>query len=393
MKSGKPGRADAAGGALSFGRRAAFFGIVLSLAVIVAFVVAEAVLRAAPIPGITYHTFYYDELTGQRYYPNTTFIYRNDRNDHVRSRVNSWGYIDDEHSVAKPAGTVRIGFFGDSFTEARQVPHDRAFHQLVERDLTAMSRPGAIECIAVSMSGYGPLQSYLEYTRWADSLDLDWAVYVFCENDPGDLVPSIKQSDGIPYPILDGDSFSVDYSFRRIHKRKTTRLHRTWQFLKSKTLLFSTLESRLKLLRRHGIKMTVKPEEMQMAEEAGREEFPEPISRPSSWPDSLREQAGALGERIIRRWRDDVSRDGRRFAVLYVPRQSEIDKPRSAQDSWALWLGEVCGRFGVDLVDPTPYLLARREQGEELYYDHLAPGGHVALADAFLEHYQKVTRP
>ncbi|MCZ6766022.1 MAG: hypothetical protein O7D32_03735 [bacterium] len=51
-------------------RKRFLFGIFLSGFVIVAAsVAAEFLLRVLPIPGITYHTFYYDEVTGQRYYP------------------------------------------------------------------------------------------------------------------------------------------------------------------------------------------------------------------------------------------------------------------------------------------------------------------------------------
>ena len=101
--------------------------------------IAELALRILPIPGITYHSYYFDELTGERFYPNTTRIYRNDRNDHVRRRVNSWGYLDTEREIEKPDNVVRIGFFGDSFTEARQVELVETFHKIIETRLNSLS--------------------------------------------------------------------------------------------------------------------------------------------------------------------------------------------------------------------------------------------------------------
>ena len=100
-------------------RRVILTVVLVAGAFLVAGVLAEAVLRVARIPGITYHTFRFDDLTGQRFYPNTTLIYRGARGNEVRRKVNRLGYLDRNHDNAKPEGVVRIGFFGDSFTEAR----------------------------------------------------------------------------------------------------------------------------------------------------------------------------------------------------------------------------------------------------------------------------------
>ena len=98
-------------------------------------------------------------------------IYRAPRGDYVRRGVNGWGYIDGGHAIEKASGITRIGFFGDSFTEARQLPLDETFHKIIEVGLNGAGRRA--ECIAIAMSGYGTFQSYLECTRWADSLSID----------------------------------------------------------------------------------------------------------------------------------------------------------------------------------------------------------------------------
>jgi hypothetical protein len=68
-----------------------FTVVLLSIICVIGLGVAEIILRLVPIPGVSYHTFYFDELTGQRGYPNTTMIYQSTRGDVVTRRVNSWG--------------------------------------------------------------------------------------------------------------------------------------------------------------------------------------------------------------------------------------------------------------------------------------------------------------
>jgi hypothetical protein len=365
-------------------KRIAFAIVLIVIIAVIGLGVAEIILRIVPIPGISFHTYRYDELTGQRFYPNTTMIYRSTRGDVVRRRVNSWGYLDREHDIAKRPGVTRIGFFGDSFTEARQVAFEETFHRIIETRLDDDGSAAGTECLAISMTGYSTIQCYLEYRRWADSLSIDHAVYVFSENDPGDNIPEMKRCDVIPYPYIADDSLAVDMSFVERTRHKTGAPHRTWQYLKSNFLVFSTLETRVRLLQAHGMRMTVRREQMAMGERAAPGGIPQVGDLPSTWPDSLIAQAKALTGAVIEAWREDAASAGRRFTILYVPRSAAIDAPIEEQDSWAPWLFGFCGERGIDLVDPTPGLLARKGRGEEIYFDHFAPAGHRAAAEAFV---------
>jgi hypothetical protein len=76
----------------------------------------------------------------------------------------------------------RIGFFGDSYTEARQVPLDSTFSRIVERELGRDS----IETLAFGIMGIGTVHEYLLSTRETARFDVDMVVYVFFENDPAD---------------------------------------------------------------------------------------------------------------------------------------------------------------------------------------------------------------
>jgi hypothetical protein len=351
--------------------------------------IGELFLRVVPIPGVSFHTFYYDENTGGRHYPNSTLIYRSDRGEYTERKVNSWGYPDVEHSVEKPPGVVRLGFFGDSFTEARQVPLDDSFPRIIGAELNRSSGADSIEVISLGVSGRGTTQSYLDSRTWTDSLDLDVVCYVFCENDPGDNIPGITGTDRIPFAVASGDSLLFDLSFRDRYGSKSGPLHRIWQYCKSRSLLCSVVQSRLMLIRQHGIHMKVDEAERSMAGKAKAGEMPRATHAPSSWPDSLREQAKVVTERVILRWKRDVEAAGRRFVIVYLPRESELMKPVEEQDSWAAWLFDVCRENDIEIIDPTQRFRDAINSGEEIYYDHLTRDGHRELAGVFVDGFRK----
>ncbi len=373
-------------------RQAVFYAIMVCLAVLGALLAAEVILRVVSIPGISYHAFYYDSVTGGRNYPGATLMYRNDRGEEVRRRTNAWGFPDVEHALAREPGVLRIGFFGDSYTEAMQVPLEDTFFRVIGRELNARLDEMAaatnrrdepverVETICFGMSGRGTLQSWLECQQWMDRAELDYVVYVFVENDPMDQIQALKESDIVPYPVLSADTFVVDRSFHERYGYKESAVHRAGQYLKAHSLVISTLEGRLKLLKRYGIKRRVTEAERVGAVGHGGAAG----MAPSTWPDSLVTEGELLLERVLGRWAQDVGRSGRRFVVLRVPREEVLLEPLEGQDSWAPTLHAFCAREHIPLVDPTPYLAERERAGHEMYYDHFTREGHEAFAEAFV---------
>jgi hypothetical protein len=359
---------------------------------VAALVIAEVALRLVPIPGITFHSFYYDPVTGGKNYPNTALIYRSQRGETVTRRANDWGYPDVDHRIERAPNTLRVGFFGDSYTEARQVPLEDTFFRRVEAELNQRgdelagghNRQGEdidqVEVFCFGMSGRSILQSYLECQQWMDRVDLDYVVFMFVENDPLDQIQSLKQSDILPYPILSADTFVVDTSFNDRYGYKATWPHRVVQYLKSNSLVISTLEGRLKLLKAYGVKRDVTEAERTGAVGAAGAAG----MAPSTWPDSLVQVGHDLMERVLVRWGQEVEHAGRHFVVLRVPREEVLLDPLPGQDSWAPALHDICERHDIPLIDPTPYLAERTRAGVEMYYDHFTREGHAAFAEAFV---------
>jgi hypothetical protein len=356
--------------------------------------IAEVVLRLVPIPGIAYHSFYYDPVTGGKFYPNTTLIYRSADGAQVVRHTNAWGFADVDHELKPAPGTLRIGFFGDSYTEARQVPLEDTFFRLVEDDLNGRipelvgetNRRGEpvrhVETIAFGITGRSTLQSYLECTQWMEKADLDAVVYVFVENDPGDNIQAMRGSDEVPVAELAGDSFVVDTSFNQRYGHKNSWWHRAMQRVKANSLVVSTVEGRLKLLKRHGVKRTVTE-----ADRAGGAGGGGVTMVPSAWPQDLVEGGWTLVERILDRWSLYVTSSGREFAVIRVPREEVVSDPLAGQDSWAPRLHAYCARRGIPLIDPTPGMIPPMQRGEKVYYDHFTPLGHRVFADAFVAYW------
>ncbi|HEV7700344.1 MAG TPA: hypothetical protein VGO43_08965, partial [Pyrinomonadaceae bacterium] len=105
---------------LSRSRRFAFKLLTLVIGIMLGLVVIEIGLR---IVGYSSPEFYEaDEALGYRLIPNMSGWYTREGRSFVE--INSDGFRDVEHTVAKPDGTYRIAVVGDSYVEALQVERD-----------------------------------------------------------------------------------------------------------------------------------------------------------------------------------------------------------------------------------------------------------------------------
>ena len=94
-------------------------------------------------------------------------------------------------------------------------------------------------------------------------------------------------------------------------------------------------------------------------------------------------------EAVISDWAQQVARSSRDFLVLYVPREREMGKPAAEQDSWRLWLKDVCASHQITFLDPSERLLEAESMGEEVFYDHFTESGHEVFAKSFVEWYRE----
>lgn len=132
--------------------------------------------------------------------------------------TNSAGFRDREHTLAKPAGTIRIAVLGDSYCEALQVEMDETFCSVLEGELTECdSLDGRkAEVLNFGVSGYGTAQELLmlEHRVW----DYEPDVVLLCflsGNDVRNNSKTLEPNKDRPFFRLDGGQLVIDESFRQ----------------------------------------------------------------------------------------------------------------------------------------------------------------------------------
>ena len=349
------------------------------LSVLLVLGAGEAVLRLFPewIPPGVYGSGRFDPALGM-HVRGSEVLYT--RSGVVRKTPNADGFLDVPHAPAKPAGTRRVGFFGDSYVESNQVPTGQTFF----RELPGLLPPPPVETLAFGLSGWGTLQAFRAYAVHARRYDLDLAVYVFVENDPGDnaLALSAHRHDAeMPYAELAEEP--PGYRVREGREPDRPLWFTAAKWLQERSLLAQVVWVRLRLLQQEGFRPRARAEEKAMRERAPRApgSKPDPNDIPTSWSADERTEVLRLAERILAEWKRTADADDVPLAVLYVPRGNEMLAGALAEaDTWLPWLRETCARLGLPLLDPRAALRARLDAGEPPYDDHFTRAGHDAVA-------------
>lgn len=102
-----------------------------------------------------------DKQVGWAPMPNRAYTYR--KEGFSNTRINSFGMVDFERNLQKPAGTFRIAVMGDSLTEGQQVAQDKTYCAVLEKLLNG-DKGGKFkkyEVLNFGVSGYNLGQEYL----------------------------------------------------------------------------------------------------------------------------------------------------------------------------------------------------------------------------------------
>lgn len=194
-------------------RRARLIALLVSTAL--SLLVAEVALRIA---GVSHPNFYGpDPERGWALRPAAEGWWRKEGNAHVR--INRDGLRDEEHPAAKPAGVLRIAVLGDSCVEALQVPSEKTFGSLLEKELArcpAISRGTRVEALNFGVSGYGTAQELLtlRHQVWKYRPDLILLAF-YSGNDVRNNWRPLELDPARPYLVPQPDgSLALDASFR-----------------------------------------------------------------------------------------------------------------------------------------------------------------------------------
>jgi hypothetical protein len=349
----------------------------LAIASLLVFAVGlEAAVRIWPaiLPRGTYGAIRYDPELGLRVYDGPVAY---NKTNYVVRIPNSNGFLDIEHERAKPAGTVRIGFFGDSYVEAKQVPLRSTFYRQLPGEISG--RP--VEPFGFGISGWGTLHSLFAYRHYADRYDLDSIVYVFVKNDPGDHSYRFRSDDKIASAILQADG---RYEIRSRPPSGDGVWH---DGLRRRSLVAEVFWRRWRLLmsqpRSSG-------EQARADASSAAERRLDQNDLPSTWPPRVRAETEQLTRIILAEFAREVRADRRAFAVLYVPRyQRELSRKLPPRDSWFPWLSRVCAELEIPLIDPSARLRESEERNEPVYDDHWTPAGHAVIASVMHSYFEE----
>lgn len=353
-----------------------FYILIISL--IVAFGIGEMFLRYVPLKGIITARSVFDTELGYKRVNGAISRYITKTNKIVIRKTNKMGYFDKEHDREKRK--YRIGFFGDSYLEAIQVPLENTFHYLSEEKLKDKN----IETFAFGKPGGGTLQAFNHAKRWMKYYDLDLVVYVFYENDLGDQIIEIKRANFVPHAKLTDNGYQAYLPEMNMPSWLNPKIYIFLDRARSYSVLLTNVIARVGLLLEYGISLEKKEERKPIEKSNKSGHYPDSNDFPSTWPAQIKKDATRLGELIIKDFRYFVEINEKKFAILYIPRETEFEKELSLQDSWKPWLVSFCKSEGISLIDPTNALIKYKQtEGKEVYGDHFTEWGHLAVAEAF----------
>lgn len=186
-------------------------------------------------------------------------------------RMNRRGYRDVEHALAKPAGTTRIAFVGDSYTFGAMVEFDRIFSTRTGELLRRLYPRRSIEVLNFGVRGANIVKDLNRFKASGLRFDPDVVVFGFVLNDftnpdaTHDFNRSFRREEKRYRFLAPLEKFSalarfIDWAaFQVLSKEK--KAHLDWlngTFLPSRNPYFATSRRALDELtaiigRRHGI--------------------------------------------------------------------------------------------------------------------------------------------
>lgn len=192
--------------------------LLVTVSVLVTLVMAEIALRITDVGfrslGGKLHFFTWNPHTGISLRAGEEGMLYVENVNHVR--INSQGFHDIEHTKDKPAHTFRIVVLGDSFTEALQLPIEKSFSHVMERELArcAALNKNRAEVINLGVSGYGTAQELqtLRHDGWDYAPDLVLLAF-FTGNDIQNNTRQLQEDPYRPYFVHQDGKLVLDDSF------------------------------------------------------------------------------------------------------------------------------------------------------------------------------------
>jgi hypothetical protein len=374
----------------------------------------EAGLR---LIGYSYPTFYTtDQARGVALSPGAEGWWRKEGEAYIR--INSDGLRDREHTKQKPPGTLRIAVLGDSYAEALQVPLEKTFWAVMERELQqcAAFKGQKVEVINFGVSGYGTALELITLREkvWAYSPDIV-LLAVTTGNDISDNSRALKGGEDLPYFVHRDGRLVLDDSYLNspTFRLRLSRINRMLRWARTYTRTAQALFQAYYAFLQYRASRQQQQRERQVAttpaaaREIGLSEtiYSEPKSE--VWKD-----AWQVTEELMVMMRDEVAQRGARLLVVTLSSGIQV-QPESAPRQRLLQsigasdlfypdrrikaLGE---RAGFPVLNLAPPLAAYAEQhklflhgfGQNLGSGHWNESGHQLAGELIAQKLCELSR-
>ncbi len=313
-----------------------------------------------------------DSCTGYKSIPNAVGVVRNP-GGLIPVATNSAGFRDVEHTTSKPAGTYRVLFLGDSFTESLQVPLQDTFWRQMQAKADAAHLP--LEIMTMGVSSFDTAQEMLAYECYGEQYHPDLVVLDY---NGFDLLENYFYTDQFtPKFSLTNGALTLDESYKaNITKRleqKDTLFPGSLYFVKDHSMflrhLFFEMQNAL-------VGQTL----------ANKTNTSDPVAAEFAitYTEQI-EDAWTLTGGLLTRLNSDVIKNGGQLLMVNFPiiQQYALDTdPTLDLDKPDMRLAGIAKNIGVPFVDLYQPLLTAQKAGV-VHFDgdsHLTPYGHTVVA-------------
>ena len=380
--------------------------LLVLIGIIFGLLMTEVFLRVVGYSAPLFYTP--DYFRGVVLRPNIAGTYQREGRNYVQ--INSAGLRDRDHSITKPANTIRIALLGDSYCEALQVPLEQTFWWLLQQKLESCGQFAGkhIEIINFGVSGYGAGQELitLQQKVWQYSPDIVMLLMT-TNNDISDNMRSLKKTDEIPYFYYRGDELVVDNSFRdsRAFRWHSSMLNRTGVWFRDNLRTIQLV---------YEVHLLIKTK---LDERRARNQTPAPVAAQAAKPpapeitvenmiyleprDAVWNEAWRVTEGLLKEIHNEVNQKGAKFVLVVGSNPIQVHPDRALRERFQTYVGvdnlfypnlrlaQLANREQIDFLDLAQPMLSYADEkkvflhgfGKEIGNGHWNADGHREAAE------------